>query len=88
MSPPVCLVSTLPCGLRRHPPSPPPLVTLPTGLVGAADSFGLRYGKLANPLPPARVAEIVGAAVAMEKEFVREALPVELIGMNSTAMCQ
>jgi len=48
----------------------------------------LLYGKLANPLPPARVAEIVCAAVAMEKEFVREALPVELIGMNSTAMCQ
>ena len=24
----------------------------------------------------------------MEKEFVRDALPVELIGMNSTSMCQ
>jgi len=47
----------------------------------------LLYSKLANPLPTSRVTEIVTQAVAMEKEFVRDALPVELIGMNSTAMC-
>ncbi len=41
-----------------------------------------------NQLPAARVREIVTGAVTMEKEFVRDALPVELIGMNSTSMCQ
>ncbi len=48
----------------------------------------LIYGKLVNKLPAARVREIVTGAVAMEKEFVLDAIPVELIGMNSTAMCQ
>ncbi len=32
--------------------------------------------------------EIVREAVAFEKEFVKEALPVDLIGMNSDLMCQ
>ena len=48
----------------------------------------LLYKKLENPLPAARVKEILVGAVEMEKEFVREALPVELIGMNSGSMCQ
>ena len=48
----------------------------------------LLYSKLQNPLPVARVTEIITHAVVMEKEFVRDALPVELIGMNSTSMCQ
>jgi ribonucleotide reductase beta subunit family protein with ferritin-like domain len=44
----------------------------------------LLYSMLLNPLPEARVHEIVTAAVEIEKEFVSAALPVELIGMNST----
>ena len=32
--------------------------------------------------------EIVREAVAFEKEFVRDALPVDLIGMNADLMCQ
>lgn len=36
----------------------------------------------------ARVAEIIKGSVECEKEFVSEALPVELIGMNSDLMCQ
>ena len=32
--------------------------------------------------------EIITNAVEIEKEFVSDALPVELIGMNSTLMCQ
>jgi ribonucleoside-diphosphate reductase subunit M2 len=48
----------------------------------------LVYSKLINPLPQARIAEIVTDAVVIEQEFVRDALPVELIGMNSDLMCQ
>jgi len=48
----------------------------------------LIYKKLVNKLPQSRIYEIVGSAVDMEKEFVRDALPVELIGMNSRLMSQ
>merc|ERR1711939_792621 len=47
----------------------------------------LIYSKLKNKLPPARITEIIENAVEIEKEFVRESLPVELIGMNSGSMC-
>ena len=43
----------------------------------------LLYTYLVNRLPEARVHEIVADAVAIEKEFITDALPVELIGMNS-----
>jgi ribonucleoside-diphosphate reductase subunit M2 len=48
----------------------------------------LLYSKLVNKLPQARVFEIIDSAVTIECEFVRDALPVELIGMNSTMMSQ
>jgi ribonucleoside-diphosphate reductase subunit M2 len=48
----------------------------------------LLYGKLVNQLPAGRIQEIIGDAVQIEKEFVCDALPVELIGMNSKLMCQ
>lgn len=48
----------------------------------------LMYKKLVNLLPESRVHEIVINAVSIEKEFVQESLPVELIGMNSAMMCQ
>lgn len=48
----------------------------------------LLYRKLVNKLPKARVAEIICDAVEIEKEFITDALPVELIGMNSALMRQ
>ena len=48
----------------------------------------LLYSKLMNQLPQERITEIITDAVEIEKEFVRDALPVELIGMNSRLMCQ
>ncbi len=41
-----------------------------------------------NPLPKVTVTQIITEAVAMEKEFVTEALPVRLIGMNADLMTQ
>jgi ribonucleotide reductase beta subunit family protein with ferritin-like domain len=43
---------------------------------------------LVNKLPEETVHRIIGDAVAVERQFVTESLPVELIGMNSTMMCQ
>lgn len=48
----------------------------------------LMYKKLVNKLPASRVCEIIGNAVEIEKEFVCDSLPVELIGMNSKLMCE
>ena len=48
----------------------------------------LLYSKLVNKLPESRIVEIITNAVEIEKEFVVDALPVELIGMNSTLMCE
>ncbi len=47
----------------------------------------LLYSKLVNQLPESQIVEIISSAVAIEMEFVVNALPVELIGMNSTMMC-
>jgi len=47
----------------------------------------LIYSKLVNKVPESRILEIITSAVEMEKEFVSDALPVELIGMNSGLMC-
>jgi len=41
-----------------------------------------------GPLPTALVHRIIGDCVAVEQQFVREALPVALIGMNEGLMCQ
>ncbi len=53
--------------------------------------FGVAlYGMLRpeHRLPESRVHEIVGDAVSIEKSFVRDALPVSLIGMNEVLMCE
>jgi len=47
----------------------------------------LLYSKLINKLPESRIVEIISSAVKIEMEFVVDALPVELIGMNSGMMC-
>lgn len=41
-----------------------------------------------NKLPKERIKEIITDAVSIEKEFVTDALPVKLIGMNSDMMQQ
>jgi ribonucleoside-diphosphate reductase beta chain len=48
----------------------------------------LLYSYLENKLPEARVQEIIRDAVTIEQEFVTEALPVSLIGMNARTMSQ
>lgn len=48
----------------------------------------LLYCHLQNKLSKERIYEIVTEAVKVEREFVSDALPVELIGMNSKLMCQ
>ncbi len=41
-----------------------------------------------NQLPKEQVTKIIVDAVAIEKEFVSDAIPVKLIGMNADLMCQ
>ena len=48
----------------------------------------LLYSQLENQLPQEQVTAIITNAVAIEKEFVSDALPVRLIGMNADMMCQ
>lgn len=48
----------------------------------------LLYSQLKNKLPQKQVTEVITNAVAIEKEFVSDALPVKLIGMNADMMCQ
>merc|ERR1711865_469430 len=48
----------------------------------------LLYKKLVNKVSDERILEIISNAVEIEKEFVSDALPVELIGMNSGLMQQ
>jgi len=53
------------------------------------DFAALLYTKhLDNRLEAAHVHQIIADAVAIEKEFVTDALPVRLIGMNADLMCQ
>jgi ribonucleoside-diphosphate reductase subunit M2 len=48
----------------------------------------LLYSKLNKKVNKTRVMEIIKEAVEIEKEFISEALPCRLIGMNSNLMCQ
>lgn len=48
----------------------------------------LLYRQLLNKLSETRVVEIIRNAVEIEKEFVCDAIPVQLIGMNADLMCQ
>ena len=47
----------------------------------------LLYSTLINKLPEPSIIEIICSAVKIEMEFIADALPVVLIGMNSTMMC-
>ncbi|MGV3524961.1 MAG: ribonucleoside-diphosphate reductase small subunit [Candidatus Sericytochromatia bacterium] len=48
----------------------------------------LLYSQLQQPLARERVQAIISEAVAIEQEFVTDALPVRLIGMNAELMSQ
>ncbi len=48
----------------------------------------LLYGMLENKLSSDQVSELIRDAVRIEHEFVTDALPVSLIGMNAKMMCQ
>jgi len=48
----------------------------------------LLYTKLQKKLPKKRIYEIIQEAVEIEKEFITEALPCRLIGMNAKLMTQ
>ncbi len=48
----------------------------------------LLYSMLQNKLSQEEVTAIIGDAVVIEKEFISEALPVKLIGMNADLMKQ
>jgi ribonucleoside-diphosphate reductase subunit M2 len=48
----------------------------------------LLYKHINNKLSNERIMEIITDAVTIESEFVSDALPVELIGMNSQLMCE
>ena len=43
---------------------------------------------IVNKLPKSTIETIIKDAVAIEKEFVSDSLPVKLIGMNAEMMCQ
>lgn len=51
-----------------------------------ADFACALYRELNNPLPQHRLEEIIKEGVAIEQEFVRDSLKVELLGMNATVM--
>jgi ribonucleoside-diphosphate reductase beta chain len=46
------------------------------------------YSQLQNKLDPKEIEAIITEAVTFEKEFVTDALPVSLIGMNATLMSE
>ena len=48
----------------------------------------LHCAHLACPATPLWIWQIVESTIQIEQEFVRDALPVHLIGMNLTLMCQ
>ncbi len=48
----------------------------------------LLYNQLRSKMPKEEVTRIITDAVVIEHEFVRDAIPVKLIGMNADLMCQ
>ena len=48
----------------------------------------LLYSKIKKKLNKKRIYEIIQDAVVIEKEFITEAIPCRLIGMNAKLMCQ
>ena len=55
------------------------------GLLTDSDISALSL--IPNEVPQSQFEEIVREAVSFENEFVKDALPVDLIGMNANLMC-
>jgi ribonucleotide reductase beta subunit family protein with ferritin-like domain len=73
----------------RHADTFPPQNELISRDEGLHTDFAcLLFSHLERRPAPHRVARIIAEAVEIEKEFLTDALPVALIGMNSTLMCQ
>ena len=53
-----------------------------------ATSAILIYNKLVNKLSESKIYDIFKEAINIEKQFVVESLPVSLLGMNETLMCE
>ncbi len=66
--------------------SPKELITRDEGL--HCEFACLLYSMLQQKLTQEEVHQIIGDAVAIEKDFIINALPVDLIGMNSRLMAQ
>ena len=63
--------------------------TLTTFAQGLHTDFACHmFSELEDKPPPDVVTSIVSEAVAIEKEFLTESLPVGLLGMNATKMAQ
>jgi ribonucleotide reductase beta subunit family protein with ferritin-like domain len=48
----------------------------------------LLYGKIERKLPKKKIMDILREAVEIEKEFINEAIPCRMIGMNAKLMSQ
>ena len=48
----------------------------------------LLYQHVVQKCEKSRILEIITSAVEIEKEFLTDALPVKLIGMNAESMCK
>jgi len=60
-----------------------------TGVQGLHTDFAcLLFTYIVNRPSQERIYEIIRDAVAIEQEFLTDALPVSLIGMNCTLMCR
>jgi ribonucleotide reductase beta subunit family protein with ferritin-like domain len=48
----------------------------------------LLYSKIKNRIPQEQLHQMMDDAVKIEKEFVTNSIPVHLLGMNASSMCQ
>ena len=55
---------------------------------GLHTEFAIEYSKYLERLPDTKIKEIIMSAVELEKEFIIESLPCNLIGMNSKLMAE
>ena len=55
---------------------------------GLHTEFAIEYSKFLDLVSEQKIKEIIKSAVDLEKEFINEALPCRLIGMNSELMSQ
>jgi ribonucleotide reductase beta subunit family protein with ferritin-like domain len=55
---------------------------------GLHQNFAIALMKYVGPIREAEAREIIQEAVEIEKEFITEALPVKLVGIDSVKMCE